>query len=52
MLMLSDLCFSKELWSVGCDSAGCDSSNEWSFGGPENNWSVKLPVVSTLDFTK
>ena len=34
MLRLSDLCFYKYLWSVGCGSAGFDARNEWSFGGP------------------
>ena len=33
--MLSDFYKSKELWSVGCGSTGCDASNEWSFGGPD-----------------
>ena len=37
---------------------GCDAINEWSFGGPEKEWSVKVPdiylrsVGSTLDFPK
>ena len=55
MLMLSNFCFSKErreLWSVGCGSFGWDADNEWSFGGPEKKWSVKVPVVSTLYFNK
>ena len=55
MLMLSDFCFSKEkreLRSVGCGSEGCDASNEWSFGGPDKKWSIKVPVGSTLDFPK
>ena len=61
MLMLSDFCFSKErreVWSVGCGSTGCDASNEWSFGGPNKKWYVKLPAVyliilgSTLYFPK
>ena len=58
MLMLSYLFFSKDLWSVGCGSAGCDASNEWSFGGPDKKWSVKVPDIylrslgSTLDFPK
>ena len=45
--MLSDFYFSKErrdLWSVGCGSAGCDARNECSFGGPYKKWSVKVPV--------
>ena len=47
MLMLSDLCKSKELLSVICVSAGCGASNEWFSGG-----SVKLiSLGSTLDFT-
>ena len=33
--MLSDICKSEELWTVGCGSTGCDASNEWSFGGPD-----------------
>ena len=55
MLMLSDFCFSKEkreLWPVGCGSGGFDAINEWSFGGPGNKWSVKVYVISTLDFPK
>ena len=58
MLSLSDFCKSKELWSVGCGSAGCDASNEWSFGGPDTECYVKVPdiywrsLVSTLDFPK
>ena len=55
MLMLSDFCFSKErreLWSVRCGSAGCDASNEWSFGVPDKKWYVKVPVGSTLYFPK
>ena len=55
MLMLSDLYFSKEkreLWSAVCGSTGCDASNEWSFGGPDKKWSVKVPVDSTLGFPK
>ena len=58
MLMLSDFCFSNEIWSVGCGSAGCDASNEWSFGGPEMKWRDKVPDIylrslgSTLDFPK
>ena len=45
MLMLSDFFFSKDLWSVGCGSAGCDAINEWSFGGPDKKWSVKVPDI-------
>ena len=58
MLMLSYLCFSKDLWSVGCGSAGFDASNVWFYGDPENKWSVKVPEIylrklgSTLDITK
>ena len=58
MSMLSDFCKSKELWSVRCGSAVCDASNEWSFGGPDKECSVKLPDIylrslgSTLDFPK
>ena len=58
MSRLSDLCNSKELWSVVCGSAGCDASKEWSFGGPEKKWYVKGPDLylrslgSTLDFPK
>ena len=35
MLRLSDFYKSKELWSVGYGSTVCDASNEWYFGGPE-----------------
>ena len=58
MLMLSDVCKYKEIWSVGCGSTGCDASNEWYFGGPDKEWYVKLPGIylrslgSTLDFSK
>ena len=58
MLMLNYFCFSKKLWSVGCGSAGCDSSNEWYFGGPGKKWYIKVPDIylrcfgSTLDFFK
>ena len=55
MLMLSDFGFYKEkreLRSVGCGSAGCDASNWWSFGGPGKNFSIKVPVGSTLGFPK
>ena len=55
MLILSDLCFYKEkreLRSVGCGSVGCDPINAWSFGDPGKKWSVKVPVGSTLGFTK
>ena len=40
--MLSDFCFSKELWSVGYGSMGCDTRNEWSFGCPDKELSVKV----------
>ena len=48
MLMLSYLCFSKEkreLLSVGCVSVGCDARNEWYFGGPDKEGSVKVPDI-------
>ena len=45
MLMLSDFCFSKEILSVGCGSAGCDASNEWSFEGPDKELSVKVADI-------
>ena len=51
--MLSDLCKSKELWSVGCGSVVCGARNEWYFGCPDNEWSVKVRGLgSTLDFPK
>ena len=55
--MLSDFFNSKEFWSVGCGSTGCDARNEWSFGGPDKECSVKVPDIylrslgSTLDLT-
>ena len=58
MLRLSNFCKSKELWSVGYGYTGCDASNEWSFGGIDKQWSVKVPDIylrslgSTLDFPK
>ena len=58
MLRLSDYFKSKEPWLVGCGSTGFDDSNEWSFGGPDKEWSVKVHdiywriLVSTLDITK
>ena len=45
MLMLSDLCKSKELWSVGCGSTVCVARNEWYFGGPDKERSVKVPGI-------
>ena len=45
MLMLSDFCKSKEIWPVGCGSAGCDASNEWYFGGTDKEWYVKVPGI-------
>ena len=56
--MLSYFCKSKELWSVVCGSEVCNASNEWSFGGPDNKWSVKVPdtylisLGSTMDLQK
>ena len=62
MLRLGDFCKSKEIWSVGCGSAGVDASNEWSFGCPNKKWSVKVTniyvkipstrVLSNLCFNK
>ena len=55
MLKRSDLCKSKELCSFGCGSKGCDAINEWYFGGPVKEWSVKVTDIywrilgSTLD---
>ena len=54
--MLNDFCKSKELWSVGCGSEGCVARNEWCFGGPDKERSVKVPGIylrsfgSTIDF--
>ena len=56
--MLRYFCKFKELWSVGCGSEGCDASNEWSFGGPDKEWYVKVPNIylrslgATVDFPK
>ena len=47
MLTLSDFCFFKdkrELWSVGCGSAGCVASKWCSFIGTVKKCSVKVPV--------
>ena len=58
MLRLSGVYRHKELWSVGCGSAGCDDSNDQSFGGPDKECYVKVPDLylrslgSTIDFTK
>ena len=58
MLRLSDFYKSKYIWSVGCVSTRCDAINEWPFGGPEKEWSVKVPDIywrslgSTLDIPK
>ena len=58
MLRLSDVCKSKKLWSVGYGSTVFDASNEWYFGGPEEEWSVKVPDIywgslgSTMDIPK
>ena len=45
MLMLSDFCKSKELWSFRCGYSGCDASNEWYSGGTDKEWSVKVPDI-------
>ena len=45
MLRLSDFCKSKDLLSVGCGSAVFNASNEWPFGGPDKEWSVKVPDI-------
>ena len=45
MLTLSDFCKSKELWSVGYGSMGCDDNNEWSFEGDEDEWSFWVPDI-------
>ena len=51
--MLSDFCNSKELWSVVCGSAKCGDSKEWSFGGPDKEWCVKvISLGSTIDFPR
>ena len=58
MLRLSDFYKYKDLWSVRCGSTGCNASNEWYFGGPDEEWSVKVPDIywrslgSTLDIPK
>ena len=55
--MLGDFYFSKDLWSVGCGSAGFDASNEQSFGVPYKKWYVKVSDIylrilgSIQDFT-
>ena len=43
MLRLSDFCKSKELWSFGYGSMGCDDKNDWYFGGHDYEWSVWVP---------
>ena len=50
MLRLSGFFNSKELWSVGYISTGCDASNEWSFGGPDKEWSVKVSDIYWRSF--
>ena len=50
MLRLSDFYKSKELWSVGCGSTGCDARNEWSFGVPIEDWYVKVPGINWRSF--
>ena len=40
MLKLSGFCFSKEIWSVGCDAR-----NEWYFGGPDKELYVRVPDI-------
>ena len=58
MLWLSDFCKYKELCSVGCGSVRCDATNEWSSGGTDKEWYVKVPDIywrslgSTLDCPK
>ena len=36
---------SKELWSVRYGYMGCYDNNDWSFGGPEDEWSVLVPYI-------
>ena len=43
MLRLSDFCKSKDLWSVGYGYMVCDDRDGWSFGGPNDNWSLWVP---------
>ena len=45
MLRLSYVWKSKDLWSVGCGYTGCDAINEWSFGVPYKELSVKVPGI-------
>ena len=45
MLRLSYVWKSKDIWSVGCGYTGCDAINEWSFGGPYKELSVKVPGI-------
>ena len=50
MLRLSVVFKSKELWSVGYGSMGCDYNDEWYFGGAEDEWSVWVPYKYQLFF--
>ena len=45
MLSLSFFFKSKEIWSIWYGSMGCDDKDEWSFGGPEDEWSVWIPDI-------
>ena len=53
MLMLSDFYFSKQLWSVGCGSGGCDARNEQYFGGPDKKRSMEhkwKTLISCIEY--
>ena len=58
MLRLSYFYKYNELWSAVCGSVGCDANNEWSLGGPDKEWSVKVTDIYwrslclTLDIPK
>ena len=45
MLRLSDVFKSKYIWSVGYGSIGWDDNNEWSLGGPDDDWYVLIPDI-------
>ena len=51
IFILSDFCKSIKLWSVRYGSMRCGDNNEWSFGGPDDEWSFLVPeMIDMFDF--
>ena len=43
--MVEWFCKPKEPWPVRYGSTGCYYSNEWSFGGTDYEWFVRVPDI-------